>query len=217
MDMSEGRATSPKPRLVALSGGDTARLDDEALIAGLLAGDERIAREMYRRLVHAVDHTLYKIFGRREQDHDDLVQAAFEQIVATLSSRRFAGACSLKTWATTLAAHVGLKALRSRHRERKVLDKSWVVDDSMLPAAEDPETDLDVREDIQRLRDSLTRINPRRAEVVFLRDILGHDLAEISVMLRLSVSAAQSLLVRGRKDVVKELSRAVPRQREEGR
>jgi RNA polymerase sigma-70 factor (ECF subfamily) len=205
--MPDARATSSKPRLVALSGGDGARLTDEALIAGLLAGDERVATELYRRLVHSVDHTLYRIFGRREQDHDDLVQAAFEQIVTTLSTRRFAGACSLKTWASTLATHVGLKALRARHRERKVVDKSWELDEASLPGPRDPERDIDVREDIERLRAVLTRINPRRAEVVFLRDVLGHDLAEISVMQGVSVSAAQSLLVRGRKDLMKGLSR----------
>lgn len=213
--MPDRRAASPKPHLVALSGGDSARLDDEALIAGLCAGDERVAAEMYRRLVHSVDHTLYRIFGRREQDHDDLVQATFEHIVKTLTTRRFAGACSLRTWSTTLAAHVGLKALRSRHRERKVLDKSWVVDEASMPASGDPERELDAREDIQRLREALTRINPRRAEVVFLRDVLGHDLAEISAMQGASIAATQSLLVRGRKDLIKELSR-LSRGRQEG-
>ena len=199
--MSDRQAFSTKPRLHALTIPKEEGLDDKALIAGLQVGDERVAAQLYQRLVSTVDRALYRIFGRREQDHDDLVQATFEQIVLTLCSRRFEGACSLKTWASRLAAHVGLKALRSRQRERKVVDWGSVIEDSVHPSLSDVETDMEVRADIQRLRTLLARINPRRAEVVLLTDVLGHDLAEVSEMMGLSIVAAQSLLARGRKDL----------------
>lgn len=198
--------------MVALNGDDQSPIDDETLIAAVQSGNERVAAQLYQHLLRTVDHTLYRIFGCREHDHDDLVQATFEQIVATLSSRRFAGACSLKTWASTLAAHVGLKALRSRRRERKVLDRYRIVDETTSVAASNPEHEADARQDLERLRSMLACINPRRAEVVFLRDVLGHDLAEISVMMGLSVAATQSLLSRGRRDLVAGLQ-ATPRSR----
>ena len=199
--MSDRQAFSTKPRLYALTIPKEEGLDDKALIAGLQVGDERIAAQLYQRLVNTVDHTLCRIFGRREQDHDDLVQATFEQIVLTLCSRRFEGACSLKTWASRLAAHVGLKALRSRQRERKVVDWGSAIEDSGFPSQCDVEADVEARADIQRLRTLLARINPRRAEVVLLTDVLGHDLAEVSEMMALSMVATQSLLARGRKDL----------------
>ena len=61
-------------------------------------------------MLPVVDATLARILGRREQDHADLVQSAFEQIVATLSRRTFGGSCSLAGWAAVLSCHVGLNA-----------------------------------------------------------------------------------------------------------
>jgi hypothetical protein len=48
-------------------------------------------------------------------------------------------------------------------------------------------------------------MKPDRAQAVFLHDVLGHELAEIAVMEDISVAAAQSRLVRGRKDLYKRL------------
>ena len=87
-------------------------------------GDSRVADELYRRLSGVVDRTLYKIFGRRESDHDDIVQMAFEQVVETLSRQQFAGACSLETWASRVASHVGLNALLVRDDANAALGRS---------------------------------------------------------------------------------------------
>jgi RNA polymerase sigma-70 factor, ECF subfamily len=188
-------------------GGGQAPLDDETLIAGVLAGNAALATEFYRRLVHVIDHTLYRVLGGRERDHDDLAQAAFEQVVTTLARRRFAGACSLRTWASSIATRVGLNALRSRRRERAVIDRSHALhdDESLGPARSDGESEILVRADIERLRALMAQINPRRAEVVILHDVLGHDLAEVAVLMDISIAAAQSLLSRSRREFAEGL------------
>jgi DNA-directed RNA polymerase specialized sigma24 family protein len=53
-------------------------------------------------------------------------------------------------------------------------------------------------------------MKPQYAETVFLHDVLGHELAEIALMMRVSVAAAQSRLVRGRKDLHKRLALSLP-------
>ena len=106
-----------RPKLRAVQGGgapNAGPISDEQLIDAVQRGDSRVADELYRRLSAVVDRTLYKVFGRREPDHDDIVQMAFEQIVETLTRQQFARACSLETWAARVAGHVGLNALRSR-------------------------------------------------------------------------------------------------------
>src|SRR6187551_1761044 len=90
------------PNLVVLPGGATAGLTDEDIVEAVRRGDRACADQLYFRLVDAVDITLFRIFGRRETDHEDLVQRSFEQIVLTLSRRTFAGACSLRTWASAI-------------------------------------------------------------------------------------------------------------------
>ncbi len=181
-------------------------------------GDSRIADELYERLVGVVDRTLYKIFGRREPDHDDLMQMAFEQVVETLSRQAFARACSLETWATSVTSHVGLNALRTRRRERRWVDrKSDTADLPDRPTHADAERLLEARARLEEVRHHLVSMKPDQAEAVFLHDALGHDLAEIALMTGASVAAAQSRLVRGRRELWKRIERADKSARTGGR
>ncbi len=185
---------------------------DAELIEGIVAGDEQIAAELYHRLLPVVDRTLYRVFGRRESDHDDLIQSALEQIVLTLSARRFAGACSLNTWASTIASHVGFAALRDRRRQRRVFDRSQDVEESRADTNDryphrDPEHEFGVRAEIERARAKLIEMDPLKAKTLFLHDVLGHDLAEIAVLTGVSVAAAQSRLVRARRELAERMQR----------
>ena len=207
-----GKTTAPsRPqlRVVSRAGAeDSPPLADEQVIEAVRIGDDRVSAELYDRLLPVVDHTLYRVFGRREPDHDDLVQTVFEQIVLTLARRSYAGACSLKTWASTVASHVGLNALRSRRRERKMLDRGTELHGDMVPAPGDLERELSARSQLEQLRVELSQMSPKRAHAVFLHDVLGHDLAEIAVITGVSVAAAQSRLVRGRGELFRRLGRA---------
>jgi RNA polymerase sigma-70 factor (ECF subfamily) len=211
--VSENTARFQRPRLRAVQGGGTpadAPVSDEQLIDAVQRGDSRVADELYRRLAGVVDRTLYKILGRREPDHDDIVQSAFEQVVLTLARQQFAGACSLETWAARVAGHVGLNALRSRRRERRWIDRSS-PDGSATPehplVRQDSEKALEARSRLDQVRRHLAAMKPEQAETVFLHDALGHDLAEIAMMTGASVAATQSRLVRGRKELFKRLDR----------
>src|SRR5690606_6457103 len=162
------------PKLVVLHGGADASsatsaeapsgvLSDEAIVEAVRLGDRSCADQLYFRLVDAVDITLFRIFGRREADHEDLVQRAFEQIVLTLSRRTFAGACSLRTWASAIPARVAFNVLRSRRRERAVLVTTPPDQLEGGSHAPDAESVSLAREDIERLRRHLTRMKPDRA------------------------------------------------------
>jgi RNA polymerase sigma-70 factor (ECF subfamily) len=184
-----------------------AKCSDQEIVDAVISGDERVAGHLYDRVVGVVDRTLYRVFGRREPDHDDLVQATFERIVATLSTGKFAGACSLATWASSIASHVGLNALRARRRERRVVDRREPLEGplSERQKARDEEGALGARMELERLRACLAAMDPERANAVFLHDVVGHDLAEIAVLTGASVAAAQSRLVRGRKELFERM------------
>lgn len=211
--MPENTARFQRPRLRAVQGGGSpaeAPISDEQLIDAVQRGDSRVADELYRRLAGVVDRTLYKILGRREPDHDDIVQTAFEQVVITLARQQFAGACSLETWAARVAGHVGLNALRSRRRERRWLDRTTegAAASSENPLVrQDSEKALEARSRLDQVRRHLAAMKPEQAETVFLHDALGHDLAEIAMMTGASVAATQSRLVRGRKELFKRIDR----------
>jgi RNA polymerase sigma-70 factor (ECF subfamily) len=190
-------------------------LDDDALIDAVVERDVRRAGELHDRLIGVIESTLYRVLGRRDTDHDDLVQAAFEQVVITLVRRRFSKGCSLTTWASTVAAHVAFNALRSRRRARRVFQPSESSDLPDRRTLGDPERDMCVREQIREVQVHLTAMSPERAMVLILHDVLGHELLEIAAMLDVSLGAAQSRLFRGRRDLLRRLGQASG-QKEEG-
>jgi RNA polymerase sigma-70 factor (ECF subfamily) len=204
---------SPGRALRSVSGGVSAGAagplyTDAELFEGIANGDERIARELYWQLLPAVEAALFRVLGRREPDHDDLVQSSFEQIVITLARRRYTRACSLNTWASTIAANVALKLLRSRYRQRTVFD-TRLGDDEVAELAfgdDDVERTVNERRSIERLRARLSELPAAQAEAVVLHDVMGHPLAEIATLTGASVAAAQSRLVRGRKELMASLS-----------
>jgi RNA polymerase sigma-70 factor (ECF subfamily) len=203
-----------RPRLRALEGGASpARrpapeplLSEDELLEGIVRGDDRIATELYRRLLPAVEASLLRVFGRREVDHEDLIQIAFEQIILTLSKRSYAQACSLKTWASSIAARVALKSLRNRYRQRRVFDlRAEPEAVNLQRSSDDVENNVASRRSVQRLREELSSMAPPKAEAVLLHDVLGHGLLEIAAMTGTSVTAAQTRLSRGRRELAARL------------
>ena len=168
---------------------------DSELVAALLSADATCASALYERLHPAVDRALLRVFGRRDDEHDDLVQVALEQIVRSVVRGRYRGACSLPTWAATIASRVGLAELRQRYRHRAV----FVSAGGTLPPAEAPPR---AHESIDLVRRALAQLNRERALVLFMHDTEGYSLREIAATLSTSVAAAQSRLVRARKQFI---------------
>jgi len=193
-------------------GGDTAArsLSDEELVDRFEQGDACAVDALYDRLIGVVDGTLYRVLGRREPDHADLVQSSFEQIVWTLTRRRYARACGLTAWAAAITTHVALKALRARIHERRIVDRTSRRD-PFLPepvARDDVEREVCTRRAFEQLRAHLADMDPAKAVPVFLHDGLGYDLAEVAALTDVSVAAAQSRLVRGRQELRLRMSRS---------
>lgn len=180
-----------------------ALIGDAELVDAFERGEGRACELLYDRLIDVVEATLFRVLGRRDEAHDDLVQTAFEQIVSSLSRRQFARACSLSSWAATVTAHLAFNTIRSRTRERRVLDLEHDGDAAaqQSPSTADVERDASTRQELERVRLHLSSMNPDRATTLFLHDVLGHELSEIAGLMQVSIAAAQSRLVRGRREL----------------
>jgi RNA polymerase sigma-70 factor (ECF subfamily) len=182
-------------------------LEDHELISALLAGDPGAGPELYDRLVRVVEWTILRVTGRRLADHEDLVQSAFEQIVISLYRQRFARACALTSWASSISCHVALNALRSQQRSRR-----WLLPEQALPELEraasgsDVEGEVGARRELERVRSHLARMKPERASAVILHDVNGLELKELAAVMGVSVAAAQSRLSRGRRELGERLA-----------
>jgi RNA polymerase sigma-70 factor (ECF subfamily) len=181
---------------------DPGAVDDE-LVREFQEGRPGTGARLYGRLLPVVDRALFRVLGRREHDYPDLVQSAFEQIVSTLSKRTFGQVCSLNAWASVLACHVGLNALRSRRRERSVVDRNHTLDFQTGPDPSPgvhPESQLTARDDLSAVRRHLAEMDPDRVMALLL-NAEGYGLAEIAVLTSTSIAAAQSRLSRGRREI----------------
>jgi RNA polymerase sigma-70 factor, ECF subfamily len=188
-------------------------ISDADLIDAFERGEGHACEAIYDRLIAVVESTLFRVLGRRDSAHDDLVQSAFEQIVATLTRSRFARACSLSSWAASVTTYVAFNAMRARSRERLLVDHARDADAEARTQGDprDLESEAHAREMLRRVRAELARMSIDQATTLFLHDVLGHELPEIAALTNVSVTAAQSRLVRGRKELQKRLLKGTRR------
>ena len=193
--------SAPKLRLVVnrrdAERTDTpAPMDDLQLLSAVRAADPKAANALYERSRPIVDRTLRKLLGPTDPERQDLFQQTMIEIVRTVE--RYRGECPLDAWIATVAAHVVYKYIRHRKVERRVLSDTLPFEPI---AGDEPAHRAALRSMIDRVREHLTRIEPGRAWAFLLHDVHGHDLREVAQIMGITPAAAQSRLVRGRKDL----------------
>jgi RNA polymerase sigma factor (sigma-70 family) len=178
---------------------DRPMVDDRTLLAGVRSGDPAVASAFCDRVWPQVERTVRRLLGQGDPDRDDLEQLALIELVGTID--RYRGDCSLDTWSQTVASHVVFKHIRRRRIERQIFT-DLLVDDGPYPAPASHDEQRSVtRELLGRVAALLDGMNHERAWAFILHDVLGYDLREVAQMTKASVSATQSRLVRGRREL----------------
>lgn len=164
------------------------------------------AREAVRNVQSTVDTVVRRLVGSRDPEYEDLVQSSIVNVLSTLDRGKFRGECPTGGWAAVIARNVAVDAIRARARERRVFQHGWdaaLADDRTRMAPDPgPERLTDIHQTLDRVNRALTGIGPKKARVVYLHDVLGYELVDVASMLGTSVAAAQSRLVRGRREIV---------------
>lgn len=187
--------------------------DQAALIQAVLAGERWAADALYELLYPSIARALQRVLQRPSHDYDDLVQSSFERIMRALVERRAESVMNLCAWASGVATHVALDALRTRIRERGLFRQEDSGDGSVLELVGSGSTErrLEARRQLAVVQDVLSRMKGPLAEAVVLHDMVGHDLAETAALTNVSVAAAQSRLVRGRKELLRRVEQRLSR------
>lgn len=177
----------------------------EAVLAGVGAGERWAHAALYDLLFPVVARTLQKVLRDTSGDYEDLVQVCFERIVRTLSSERGAKIANLSGWAGSIAAHVALDALRGRVRERRLFERESAGAAPRVESVPAPslERQLEARKQLEWLQHTLARMNPDQAQTMLLHDVLGHGLSEVAAIMGVTVAAAQRRLSRGHQELVR--------------
>jgi RNA polymerase sigma-70 factor (ECF subfamily) len=173
-------------------------LDDSQLLAAMKSGDASVAKAFHDRVRPQVDRTICRLLGRRDTDHDDLAQLALIELVTTID--RYRGDCSLDGWTSTISAHVVYKHIRRRQLERRTFS-AVAIEDIIVSSPKYAGRDPLVRDVLARIMQHLDAMDETRAWAYVLHDVCGHDLREIAEITGVSVAAAQTRLVRGRREL----------------
>ncbi len=184
------------------------------LLRGIVDGERRAADALYELLYPTVARSLQRVLHEAGPDYEDLVQATFERIVRALAETRAEAVLSLAAWASGIASHVALDSLRTKTRERRLFRSDEVDFNGAVDVATAPpgERQVDARLQLAVVRAVLADMKPQLAETVVLHDLIGHDLTETAALMRVSVAAAQSRLVRGRKELLRRVQLRLDRE-----
>jgi RNA polymerase sigma-70 factor (ECF subfamily) len=188
--------------LVPAVAGDSERpgspeLDDSTLLAGLKARDTTLSNAFYARVRPIVDRTLVRLLGPRDSDYEDVAQRALFELVSTID--RFRGECPLDAWISIVTARTTYRAIRRRRIERRLFVDEQA--EELPQATRSHAGSVAARQAIQRVRAELERMNQDRVWTFLLHDVYGYDLKEVGQITGASLTAAQSRLVRGRREI----------------
>jgi len=179
--------------------------DDTTLLSGLKARDPSASAAFYARVRPILDRTLARLLGARDSEYEDVAQRALYELVSTID--RFRGECPLEAWASIVTARVAYRTIRRRRAERRLFVDEQPPDISL--ATRSHSGAVAARQAIERVRAELTRMNPDRVWTFLLHDVYGYDLKEVGQITGVSLSAAQSRLVRGRREIHERIAEDV--------
>jgi RNA polymerase sigma-70 factor, ECF subfamily len=182
------------------------RTDDDLIQAAQL-GDHEAFAELCRRHAQIARRRILAIVGHRE-DAEDAMQETLLSAYANLSG--FRQTCKFSSWITAIGINAALSVIRKRKSRRESDTDSYSPDETTWDIADrapDPERRIAKAQIILILQEELRGLPPKMQEVV--ASYYGHDysLQEAADALEISVAAAKSRLVRGRRSLKLSLER----------
>jgi RNA polymerase sigma-70 factor (ECF subfamily) len=179
-------------------------ISDDALVAGVVAGQTALFEELMRRYNQRV-YRVARAIVKDETEAEDVMQQAYLNAFTHL--QQFAGRAQFSTWLTRIVIHEALgrrrRAQRADHQmsaDREDGDMSEV--ESAIPS---PERQAYASELKRLVEDSVDALPDTYRTVFMLREIEGLSTAETAEGLELGEEAVKTRLHRARALVRREL------------
>ncbi|NLV55945.1 MAG: sigma-70 family RNA polymerase sigma factor [Acidimicrobiales bacterium] len=173
---------------------------DADLLDAARAGD----RDALDALLARHQETLYALCRRITGDPTDALDALQEAMIAIVRGLpRFDGRSKVSTWMHRVTTNRCLDEVR--RRSRRSTDR--LPDDTTTGGPPDRERPVDDRvADRTDVDAALAALAPEFRAPVVLRDLLGHDYAEIATLLDLPPGTVRSRIARGRAALARHLA-----------
>ena len=183
--------------------------DESQLVAAAKSGDAAAFTELVNRYSSKIFRLTRNITQNRE-DAEDAMQEAFLKAYEHLQG--FQGDSRFYTWLVRIAVNEGLMRLRKRRPGQVSIDDPVETDEDLMPREiEDwgpsPEKQYAQTELAQILSEVIDKLDPEYRIVFVLRDIEELSTEDTAQLLRLSVPAVKSRLLRARLRLREKLNR----------
>lgn len=180
---------------------------EQELIGALQRGEQQAFSQAVTLYQHMVYNTVLSIL-QNEADAEDTTQEVFIQIFQSVKS--FKGTAKLSTWLYQIAIAKAIDLERKKKRKKRFgfMQQLFVDDDTTLHEPVEfnhPGVLLENKERAAKLFKALQNIPHNQRIAFMLNKIEGLDNEEISVIMKTSFYAVESLLARAKKNLKKEL------------
>jgi RNA polymerase sigma-70 factor (ECF subfamily) len=175
-------------------------IDDASLVVAVQAGDHEAYGLLFSRHYESVRRACVRRLANGVEA-DEVVQAAFvrayERIDQCGGERRFGA------WVHVIAARMCIDVVRRRSRTTPAEDP---LEGRLAPTTDGlPEEEILAAERRRQVRVALSALSSRQRDVVIARDLEGRRPPEIAASLGMTLSAVDSLLLRGRRHLASTL------------
>lgn len=174
---------------------------DAELCARVAAGDVGALGQLYDRHAPALRRVVGRL-GVREGDIDDLVQAAFLDVLGAAAG--YDGRASARPWLVGMAV---MRVRRHRRSLARLAEKLSAWSREPEAVVETPEASVEVRERARRAQAALARLSDKKREVFVLVALEGLPGDEVAKTLGIPVATVWTRLHHARLELREALSR----------
>jgi RNA polymerase sigma-70 factor, ECF subfamily len=169
---------------------------DQELIKRLLNKDRQAAREFY--LMYA--QRLIKYVKTKIQDQNDAEEIVQDVLYIFLDNLdNFNGNSSINTYLYSVASNKIIDFYRKKKIKKILFSQLSPIVNVLTDEKHNPEQILDKTYLKQKIKSTLDKMTPRYAKILWLKYVEGRSVAEIAQILKITFSAAESLLLRARR------------------
>jgi RNA polymerase sigma-70 factor (ECF subfamily) len=192
--------------------GNLAGTEDMVLVAAAKSGSSHAFEVLVKRHARRILRAAQRVTGNRE-DAEDIVQQSFQKAFVHL--QEFEGRSSFSTWLTRIAINEALMCLRTNDRTSAVSIDELITGEGAAFALEvpdlgpSPERSYSQQERKRILSLAINQLTPGIRTAIQLCELDERSLKESAQMMGVSVAAAKSRVLRGRRKLRETLKRYV--------
>jgi RNA polymerase sigma-70 factor (ECF subfamily) len=146
---------------------------------------------------------LRRIFYLENEDLEDILQEVFLKAYRNLND--FDNSFAFSTWIYSIARNHAIDYLRKHRRklEADILDDGQIM--QIMRSEESPEKDLSKKQDLEKIRRAIGKLDLKYREVLLLRFLEEKSYQEIMDIVQKPKGTVAALINRGRKQLLEQL------------